>query len=662
LTATPQLDRPASRASEPALRPSLRSFALAAVAARIAPDLSERPTPEVDFLHAHLRAVCRTSQRWSELLPDYLRRPLPGDLPLLRLAAALQLEMVELLAVALAAAVEDDLMAGRAVAHVQAPVGGSRPTLGLCSAALADVAPGQQNPIAFLATGAACRSGLLVLLNENLPLPERALSVPNQICLALAGFDGFWPGINTEYQNMRPVPLPDSVLQQARRHAGALLRSPNAALVLRTGSKAEGQSVATIVADAMELRPAFIQTDKVAGLGPWLLLREFVPVFSLDLAPAESRQLPAIPLYQGPIVAIAGPDGSVENPAGSALHWTLPVPSIEERAQLWRAALHDESLSGELAARHRHGAGRIAHLGDLARHHSALEGRSKPAMADIRHVSWISEGAGLDSLAQPLPEPITSEALVMPPALESELRILLLRCGAREGLVHGLGPSATTRYRQGVRALFVGPSGTGKTLAAGWLATELGMPLYRVDLASVTSKYIGETEKNLAQLLARAEQSEVILLFDEADSLFGKRTDVKDANDRFANAQTNYLLQRIETYDGITLLTSNSRARFDAAFSRRLDFIIEFPLPGPEERRALWQSHLGPNHRLTPGEINRLAAEADLAGGHIRNAVLAAALPGREENRPITYSDVLSGVAVEFRKLGRLLPAGLGAA
>ena len=114
-----------------------------------------------------------------------------------------------------------------------------------------------------------------------------------------------------------------------------------------------------------------------------------------------------------------------------------------------------------------------------------------------------------------------------------------------------------------MRALFTGPSGTGKTLAAGWIATRLGLPLYRVDLASVTSKYIGETEKNLSQLLARAEQAEVILLFDEADSIFGKRTDITDSNDRFANAQTNYLLQRIENYDGIVLLTSNSQARFD---------------------------------------------------------------------------------------------------
>jgi SpoVK/Ycf46/Vps4 family AAA+-type ATPase len=288
-----------------------------------------------------------------------------------------------------------------------------------------------------------------------------------------------------------------------------------------------------------------------------------------------------------------------------------------------------------------------------------VEGRTRLSREDIAAAARAAEGQGLGALAQPMADPVLDDALVVPAALRSDLEALATRCRVRDTLTDALGPAARTRYHPGVRALFVGPSGTGKTLAASWLATKLGIPMYRIDLAAVTSKYIGETEKNLAQLIARAEHAEVGLLFDEADSLFGKRTDVKDSNDRFANAQTNYLLQRIESFEGITVLTSNSRARFDSAFTRRLDAIIEFPLPAPEERRALWLAHLGEKHSLQVADINRLAAACDLAGGHIRNAVLAAAVTARAAQRAIAYADVVAGVAAECRKLGKQAPHGL---
>jgi SpoVK/Ycf46/Vps4 family AAA+-type ATPase len=217
------------------------------------------------------------------------------------------------------------------------------------------------------------------------------------------------------------------------------------------------------------------------------------------------------------------------------------------------------------------------------------------------------------------------------------------------------------RYEPGVRALLTGPPGTGKTLAASWLATALGLPLYRVDLAAVSSKYIGETERNLATLLNRAEASEVVLLFDEADALFGRRTDIRDSNDRFANAQTNYLLQRIEGYGGIVLLTANSRARFDPAFARRLDAVLEFELPGPAERRDLWLAHLGLRHGLADTALNSLASLPDLAGGHIRSAVLTAAAVAGSEARPLRLADLARGSAAEYRKLGRAEPPELAA-
>ena len=265
----------------------------------------------------------------------------------------------------------------------------------------------------------------------------------------------------------------------------------------------------------------------------------------------------------------------------------------------------------------------------------------------------------MGALAQPIADRIDDDALVISPTTRQELDLLLLRCRLRESLADNMGVTLAARYRVGVRSLFVGPSGTGKTLAAAWLATKLGMPLYGVDLASVTSKYIGETEKNLATLLARAEQADVILLFDEADSLFGKRTDIKEANDRFANAQTNYLLQRIENYRGIVILTSNSRNRFDAAFTRRIDLILDFPLPGPEERRDLWRAHLGEGHALSGGELNRISAAADICGGHIRNAVLTAAVVARQAGRTVGFDDILEGLKVEYRKLGRQMPPEL---
>ncbi len=151
----------------------------------------------------------------------------------------------------------------------------------------------------------------------------------------------------------------------------------------------------------------------------------------------------------------------------------------------------------------------------------------------------------------------------------------------------------------------------------------------------------------------------MVLLFDEADALFGKRTDVKDAHDRYANTQTNYLLQRMETFEGIALLTSNSRARFDAAFTRRLDAILECPAPAPDERRRLWRAHLGECPGLSEAQLNQLAAACDLAGGQVRNATLRAAASALAQARPLHFGDVLDAVAAEYRKLGRQMPAGL---
>jgi hypothetical protein len=522
---------------------------------------------------------------------------------------------------------------------------------------LATLNPDQSAPaIPALATGAAATSGLLVLSGESLPLPEQTARVPMPLCLALHNQDAAVAGAT--FDAATGIALPRSIVQEARRQAHALIHSSRRGLVLRTGSLAEGKAVAAVVADTLGLRPVYLDIEQtMPGQVPWLILRGLLPVYLVEVAPGERRKLPDLPDYTGPVLAITGPDGSVMQRSETLLNWTLPVPPRHEREELWAAITPDAQLAADLAQHHRHSSGRIAHLGRVAQHHALLAERSRITQGDLRAAAWSGEGSGLDGLAQPLPQQVTDAALTLDERLQRELWTLVQRCRVRDQLVDNLGLAAVTRYQPGVRALFVGPSGTGKTLAAGWLATRLGLPLYRVDLASVTSKYIGDTEKNLAQLLARAEQSEVVLLFDEADSLFGKRTE--QANDRFANAQTNYLLQRIESYDGITLLTSNSRSRFDPAFSRRLDMIIEFPLPEPIERRGLWLNHLGTAHTLSRREVDLLAALVDMAGGHIRNAVLAAAARACAAERMITFDDVLDGLTREYKKLGQQMPVEL---
>jgi hypothetical protein len=648
----------------------LSDIALAAVAARCG-GACQSDSPEMRRLAEAAGRVNRLGSP-DAALRSALAAPGTSDDNLLRLHAEMSLSAAELLTIALAVAVDEDPVAGRVLAHVQAPVGGSRPTLGLIAESFREIPACADSVLAAILNGSAAASGLLVLGDDSAPVPERTAAVPVPLSLALAGRDSRMPGTAIGLDGANAVPLPPSILAEAKRHAAALRADGHRSLVLRSGSRSEARSVALAVAQALGMRPAFVETDRVAGLGPWLLLRGLIPVFCFDLAPGERVRLPGLPGYRGPLLALLGLEGAVEPPDGSSANWVLPVPGREERRLLWQSALERNAkingtktaravraLSRRLAADYRHCAGRIAHVAGVASHYAAVRERQLPGRIDILDAHWTAEGGGLESLAQPVRVSVPDRALVAPPALRASLDDLILRCRMREQLSQGLGLSAAARYRPGVRALLTGPSGTGKTLAANWIATRLGLPLYRVDLASVTSKYIGETEKNLSILLARAEHSEVILLFDEADSLFGKRTDVNDANDRFANAQTNYLLQRIESYDGIVVLTSNSRSRFDPSFTRRLDFLIDFPSPGPAERRALWEAHLGQRTQISETELNRIAVLVDFTGGHIRNAVLAAAVRANDARRTVQFPDVLYGVESELRKLGRQVPVEL---
>jgi SpoVK/Ycf46/Vps4 family AAA+-type ATPase len=206
----------------------------------------------------------------------------------------------------------------------------------------------------------------------------------------------------------------------------------------------------------------------------------------------------------------------------------------------------------------------------------------------------------------------------------------------------------------GVTALFVGESGTGKTLAAEVLAADLALDLYRIDLAATVSKYIGETEKNLRRVFEAAEASGAVLLFDEADALFGKRGDVKDSVDRYANLEVAYLLQRMESYRGLAILTTNLRSSVDRAFLRRLRFVVQFPFPDAEQRAGIWGRSF-PAAAPVDGIVPERLAQLTVSGGSIRSIALSAAFAAAEEGTPITPAHVLRAAQVDYAKSERAL-------
>ncbi len=306
-------------------------------------------------------------------------------------------------------------------------------------------------------------------------------------------------------------------------------------------------------------------------------------------------------------------------------------------------------------AAHRLDAGQLRRAADVAVRTAVLAGRPvRPD--DVRAAVRAQNGAGLDRLARRVEPGVGWDDLVLPPTTHRRLRELALRARHREQVLGQWGMRPGGGRGRGVIALFAGESGTGKTMSAEVVAADLGMDLYVVDLSTVVDKYIGETEKNLERIFTEASAVNAVLLFDEADAIFGKRSEVKDAHDRHANIESAYLLQRMESFDGIAVLTTNLRANLDEAFTRRLDVVADFPVPDAGHRLALWDRCLG--NLLPRADDLDLAFCADrfeLAGGSIRACAVTAAYLAAESGAPLTMRQVVTAVAREYRKLGRLV-------
>ncbi|BAY40185.1 ATPase central domain-containing protein [Nostoc sp. NIES-2111] len=333
-------------------------------------------------------------------------------------------------------------------------------------------------------------------------------------------------------------------------------------------------------------------------------------------------------------------------------------PTIEEQSLLWQNSLAQiqPQLNGQVK--------KLATQFNLSPNTiraacaEALGQITKEQEQDVGQILWDAcrkqARPHLDELAQRIPPTSTWDDLVLPPAQAEMLREIAAHVRQRATVYQNWGFAAKNTRGLGISALFAGASGTGKTLAAEVLAQELHLDLYRIDLSSVVSKYIGETEKNLRRVFDAAEEGGVILLFDEADALFGKRSEVKDSHDRYANIEVSYLLQRMESYPGLAIMTTNLKSSIDTAFQRRIRFVVQFPFPDATQRAEIWR-RVYPTNTPTNGLDAKKLSQLSVAGGNIRNIALNAAFLAADANEPVQMKHLLRAARTEYAKLEKSL-------
>ena len=624
---------------------------------------------------------------YLEQLPAWARDAAPGDawrrwcsairewegsihshLPLRAVRDATGLDDLALTTLFLTGLVDEDDRFGRLYEALQ-PSRGSRPSAGLLAGWSAT--PDERR---------RARSGVSQMVHLGLLEPaagqEEVLRPARALWSALRADSG---GVTLPWAKVHPwedapplaaLILPDGV----RRAVEALpdaLRDGLARAVLVRGAEASGRR--TLLASlARALGRGWIEVglEEVEGgrwveLGPLATALAAMPVVMAEPSIGQTLAVPAIRGYAGPIGYVLPAHGAVAGEdVQRGVTVTLPTPSRAERIRHWQAALPAGEIADaeEVAARYRLAGGTIRRAADMARAAARLDGRGAIGAGDVQVAIRGLRSRALESLAPRMPAAGGWDDIVTSAATRSELLLLEARCRAREELPNVL-PTEIGVRSAGVRVLFTGPSGTGKTLAARVLASTLGMDLHAVDLSTVVDKYLGETEKNLTTVFDRAAQLDAILLLDEGDALLGRRTDVGTSNDRYANLQTNHLLQRLEAHDGIVVVTTNAGERIDTAFQRRIDVIVEFRPPDASLRWNLWRLHLPEPSQVDGAALADIAYRCELTGGQIRNAVLHAWLLafGRSAERPgldpaPTTADVEAAVRREYRKLGTICP------
>jgi ATPase family associated with various cellular activities (AAA) len=365
--------------------------------------------------------------------------------------------------------------------------------------------------------------------------------------------------------------------------------------------------------------------------------------------------------FKQPVLLLGPPATFLQVPRDVTL-WRIEVdtPDFDARRAAWNALVGkyaSESEISRLADTFQFGPLRIQQTVNLATGLAALRDPAnlQPTTGDLLDAGRALTAPQVGGLVVQIKPRYTWDDIVLPPEKLRQLRSIAAWVRFRRQVHEDWGFGHKLSRGKGLTVLFTGPSGTGKTMAAEILAHELSLDLLQIDLSSVVSKYIGETEKNLSAIFREAEQSQALLFFDEADSLFGKRTEVKDAHDRYANIEVNYLLQRVEQYEGVVVLATNLQRNIDDAFLRRIKEVVDFPFPDDKLRARIWRGHF-PSEAPKADDIDFdfLASQFKLTGGNIKNIVLNAAFLAAEEGRSIKMSDLILGTKSELRKEGKL--------
>jgi hypothetical protein len=583
-----------------------------------------------------------------------------ADARLNEVVAALGLDLLEAAVLAVCAATELNPRYGRLYAYLQDDVTRKLPSPRLVGQLLEGEGLSPADVMgAFDTHGRLRHLGALKLVGDaQTPLAERPIKVADRLAAVLLGGRMDESPSPTRLRLVNP-PGHDPGRTAAVETMVALLARPSTRPVVLAGpdadallAKAYGRPLVAVHVKDLSDRDVMAEAALVSALEDRPVIFEGLE----DIEPADRGRLLRAIETRPERTVLAAPTRTAALALGerTVLLVEAPSPSFAERQQAW-ADLTGTPNTADVAAKFRLSMTQIVEAAEVSRLSATARGADAPEPADLDLGARQASSSRLGELAARLPPGFLWEDLVVPERQRELLQSISAYLRHRDRVLSDWGYEKTVARTQGLKVLFAGESGTGKTMAAQVMAAELGLEIFRVDLATTVSKYIGETEKNLDRIFGAAEGSNAILFFDEADALFGKRSEVGDSHDRYANIEVAYLLQKMEGYPGAVILATNFRRNIDDAFVRRLDFVIDFPFPEPEDRKRIWERVLPEEApRADDVDLDFLSEKFKLSGGAIRNCSLAAAFQAADDDSAISMRHLVRAVAQEYGKQGRL--------